>query len=386
MHDGRIVHGAKANTSPIRRTGYTMRYFPTSVKMFDNEINEGWKIWLARGEDLAGNTYANVPAPCDEARLPHGLPARHAARRDRRLGGRAAATSASRSRSGRDVAGPRLGGQSPRRRGVRTPTPRRRPGSCSTSTGWSISALAYYENNLRRRPRPRERRSTSTCGTCIDAAQLLGCGLVGTFVGRDVTLTVHENLRLAETGAAAAGGLRRRPRRAAGGRELPDGGLAPRRLPGQPRLLAAALGLDGRTRPLPELRPVAPGLAGDRSRGRAARRTPSGSCTSRPRTSRSTPPGRNRVGVFGNAVDRADNPWESGWWRYRIPGLGEVDWRGARRPRCTSRGLRRLRLGRARGPGLERVARQGPAGPGPRPRDAQPPDRRLTSATLASGR
>jgi ectoine hydroxylase-related dioxygenase (phytanoyl-CoA dioxygenase family) len=63
MHDGRIVHGAKANTSAIRRTGYTMRYFPTSVRMFDNEINAGWKIWLARGVDLAGNTYANVPTP-----------------------------------------------------------------------------------------------------------------------------------------------------------------------------------------------------------------------------------------------------------------------------------------------------------------------------------
>ena len=37
-----------------------MRYFPSSVKMQTIEINEGWKIWLARGEDLAGNTYANV--------------------------------------------------------------------------------------------------------------------------------------------------------------------------------------------------------------------------------------------------------------------------------------------------------------------------------------
>jgi hypothetical protein len=25
LHDGCIVHGAKPNTSPIRRTGYTMR-------------------------------------------------------------------------------------------------------------------------------------------------------------------------------------------------------------------------------------------------------------------------------------------------------------------------------------------------------------------------
>ena len=61
LHDGRIVHGAKANTSPVRRTGYTMRYFPSSVKMFSrSRRTRGWKIWLARGEDLAGNTYANV--------------------------------------------------------------------------------------------------------------------------------------------------------------------------------------------------------------------------------------------------------------------------------------------------------------------------------------
>jgi ectoine hydroxylase-related dioxygenase (phytanoyl-CoA dioxygenase family) len=62
LHDGRIVHGAKPNTSALRRTGYTMRYFPSSVKMLDVDINEGWKIWLARGKDLAGNDYANVPA------------------------------------------------------------------------------------------------------------------------------------------------------------------------------------------------------------------------------------------------------------------------------------------------------------------------------------
>jgi hypothetical protein len=62
MHDGRIVHGARANTSATRRTGYTMRYFPSSVKMQDVPQNEGWRIWLARGADLAGNDYANAPA------------------------------------------------------------------------------------------------------------------------------------------------------------------------------------------------------------------------------------------------------------------------------------------------------------------------------------
>ena len=57
LHDGRIIHGAKANTSPMRRTGYTMRYFPASVKVMPVEHNKGWKIWLARGKDTAGNTY-----------------------------------------------------------------------------------------------------------------------------------------------------------------------------------------------------------------------------------------------------------------------------------------------------------------------------------------
>jgi len=59
LHDGRIIHGAEANTSPYRRCGYTMRYFPTSVEVYP-EKNPGFKIWLARGRDLAGNTYANA--------------------------------------------------------------------------------------------------------------------------------------------------------------------------------------------------------------------------------------------------------------------------------------------------------------------------------------
>jgi hypothetical protein len=36
-----------------------MRYFPTSLKLRP-ENNKGWKIWLVRGHDLAGNTYENV--------------------------------------------------------------------------------------------------------------------------------------------------------------------------------------------------------------------------------------------------------------------------------------------------------------------------------------
>lgn len=61
LHDSRIIHGAKANSSEHRRAGYTMRYFPTSTKFFDdNPRNAGHRIWLARGEDLAGNRYENA--------------------------------------------------------------------------------------------------------------------------------------------------------------------------------------------------------------------------------------------------------------------------------------------------------------------------------------
>ena len=60
LHDGRIVHGAKPNKSSIRRTGYTMRYFPASVEVLPVPKNTDMKIWLARGQDGAGNTYENA--------------------------------------------------------------------------------------------------------------------------------------------------------------------------------------------------------------------------------------------------------------------------------------------------------------------------------------
>jgi ectoine hydroxylase-related dioxygenase (phytanoyl-CoA dioxygenase family) len=56
LHDGRIIHGARANTSPHRRTGYTMRYFSAAIRVIP-EANPGHRIWLARGRDLAGNAY-----------------------------------------------------------------------------------------------------------------------------------------------------------------------------------------------------------------------------------------------------------------------------------------------------------------------------------------
>ncbi|RKN80480.1 phytanoyl-CoA dioxygenase family protein [Paenibacillus ginsengarvi] len=60
LHDSRIMHGAKPNTSEYRRCGYTMRYLPASTKLLEGKKNDGFKVWLARGKDMAGNSYANV--------------------------------------------------------------------------------------------------------------------------------------------------------------------------------------------------------------------------------------------------------------------------------------------------------------------------------------
>jgi ectoine hydroxylase-related dioxygenase (phytanoyl-CoA dioxygenase family) len=59
LHDSRIIHGAKANKSPRRRCGYTMRYFSTEALVYP-ERNANHKIWLARGKDLAGNKFENA--------------------------------------------------------------------------------------------------------------------------------------------------------------------------------------------------------------------------------------------------------------------------------------------------------------------------------------
>ena len=60
LHDSRIIHGAQANTSPYRRCGYTMRYFATDHKVHLDSYTDTFKIWLARGKDLAHNHFVNA--------------------------------------------------------------------------------------------------------------------------------------------------------------------------------------------------------------------------------------------------------------------------------------------------------------------------------------
>ena len=60
-----------------------------------------------------------------------------------------------------------------------------------------LSSLAFYDNNLH--PDPTERKAVNShVLALIDAAVLLGVPTVGTFVGRDPTKSVADNLREAE--------------------------------------------------------------------------------------------------------------------------------------------------------------------------------------------
>ncbi len=61
LHDGRLIHGADANTSTRRRCGYTLRYMAQTSR-FIRENNGTHKIWHARGENPLGNPVQPVPA------------------------------------------------------------------------------------------------------------------------------------------------------------------------------------------------------------------------------------------------------------------------------------------------------------------------------------
>jgi sugar phosphate isomerase/epimerase len=190
--------------------------------------------------------------------------------------------------------------------------------------GLEISALAYYENNLDRDSRRRE-SVHEHLRRVVDAAQLLGVGLVGTFVGRDVSLTVADNMRLAEKTLpplveyAADRGVRLVVENCPMEGWHPDG--YPANLAYSPELwdwmfdLGLFLNFDPSHLGWLGIDPIA-ALAGyvDHVLHVQAKDVEIDAQA------------RDRYGVFGKAVDRSASPWDSGWWRYRIPGLGQIDW------------------------------------------------------------
>jgi sugar phosphate isomerase/epimerase len=190
--------------------------------------------------------------------------------------------------------------------------------------GVEISAFAYYENNLH----PDERRRAEIADHLrrnIDAAALLGVPYVGTFIGRDPGRSVKENIAIGDkvlpplVDYATERGVKLIIENCVMEGWHPDG--YPGNLAYSPELWEWMfslgfylnydpshlmwLGID----PIEALRPYVDRIPHAQAKD-----------------AQLDPRARTRYGFFGKTLER-DNPWDVGWWRYRVPGLGDVDWR-----------------------------------------------------------
>jgi sugar phosphate isomerase/epimerase len=189
--------------------------------------------------------------------------------------------------------------------------------------GLALTSLAFYDNNLH--PDPDERVAINKhVLACIDAAAELGVPTVGTFVGRDPTKPVAENLREAEkvfarlVDRAGERGVKIVIENCVMEGWHPDG--YPGNLAYSPELWEWMFGLGLYLNfdpshlvwmgidPVEALRPYVDRVAHAQAKDIEV-----------------FPNRRNRYGWPGRAVERPD-PWDVGWWRYRVPGLGQVDW------------------------------------------------------------
>jgi sugar phosphate isomerase/epimerase len=187
------------------------------------------------------------------------------------------------------------------------------------------SAVSCYENNLIGDASER-RRIHDHLKACIRAASALGVPHVGTFVGRDAARTVADNLREAEkvlpelVRYADDHGVRLVIENCPMEGWHPDG--YPGNLAYSPELWdwlfdlglylnydpshLVWLGID----PIDALRPCL-------EAGRVLH--------VQAKDIEVDPRSRTRYGIFGKAVTRT-RPEDTGWWRYRVPGRGQLDW------------------------------------------------------------
>ena len=189
--------------------------------------------------------------------------------------------------------------------------------------GLVLSALAYYDNNLS--PDSAERAAYHAhLRLCIDTASALGGVPVGTFIGRDPGRSVAENLREAErvfpplVDYAGERGVPLMIENCTMEGWHPDG--YPGNLAYSPELWEwmfslglhlnfdpshlVGLGID----PIEAVRPYVDRVVHAHAKDAEA-----------------FPGARDRYGFFGRISERDRTPWDTGWWRYRIPGLGQID-------------------------------------------------------------
>lgn len=192
-----------------------------------------------------------------------------------------------------------------------------------SDNGLTLSSLAFYDNNLH--PDPAERQAINNhVLALVDAAAMLECPTVGTFVGRDPGKTVAQNLRMAETvfaplvDRAGERGVKLVIENCVMEGWHPDG--YPGNLAYSPELwewmfsLGLYLNFDPSHLLWMGIDPVA-----------AVKPYVDKVAHAQAKDAQIFPERRNRYGYPGIAVNRPD-PWDVGWWRYRVPGLGEVDW------------------------------------------------------------
>ncbi|PYY38811.1 MULTISPECIES: sugar phosphate isomerase/epimerase [unclassified Curtobacterium] len=190
-------------------------------------------------------------------------------------------------------------------------------------TGLEISALAYYENNLHQDPARREEVRTHL-RHAVDAAQLLGVPYVGTFVGRDMTKSVRENMAEGDrvlpelVDYAGERGVRLVIENCVMEGWHPDG--YPGNIAYSPELWEWVTGLGFGLNwdpshltwigidPVETILPFAEHIVHAQAKDVEL-----------------FPGRRNEYGFFGK-VDKGEDPWEMGWWRFRVPGRGVVDW------------------------------------------------------------
>ena len=191
--------------------------------------------------------------------------------------------------------------------------------------GLVLSSLAYYENNLH----PDEQRRAEIAAHvkhAVDAAALLGVETVGTFIGRHPGLSVKENVALAEIALpplveyAGERGVKIIIENCVMEGWHPDG--YPGNLAYSPELWEWMfslglylnydpshllwLGID----PVTALKPYIDRIPHAQAKD-----------------AQLDPGARDRYGFFGKTISR-EHPWDEGWWRYRVPGRGQVDWSG----------------------------------------------------------
>lgn len=187
-----------------------------------------------------------------------------------------------------------------------------------------ICSVSYYDNNLH--PDPAERAAIHRhLHACIDAAAAVRSPTVGTFVGRDPRSSVKENLQEAEklfaplVAHADDVGVKIVIENCVMEGWHPDG--YPGNLAYSPELWEWMFGIGLYLNydpshllwmgidPIEALVPYIDHIP-----------------LAQAKDIQLFPEKRSRWGWPGKSYER-DDPWDVGWWRYRVPGLGDVDWR-----------------------------------------------------------